>query len=151
LTKIFLSSITEVSQSSKHFAFFSLHIHHIKPKWDILQISKTEQLPTWPLQHCNNSVNFPSMTHSTSKRLMSNIHNSLAMSQWRKKISIDFLLLLHMLHQYTTMTFLVLRLSTVKIFPRASVQTKKLMLDGTLTFQIVFHGNEELVGVDKFW
>jgi hypothetical protein len=85
-----------------------------------------------------------------SKRLMSNIHNSLAMAQWRKKISIDFLLLLHMLHQYTTMTFLVLRLSTVKIFPRASVQTKKLMLDGTLTFQIVFHGNEELVGVDKF-
>ena len=61
------------------------------------------------------------------------------------------MILIHMLHQSTTMTFLFLRLSTVKIFPRDIAQTKKLTLDETMTLQIVFHRNEELVRLDSFW
>jgi hypothetical protein len=37
----------------------------------------------------------------------------------------------------------------LKIFPRAAVHTKKLTLDGTLTLQMVFQGNDELDGMDN--
>jgi hypothetical protein len=59
----------------------------------------------------------------------------------------DSPLLLHRLHQSTTMTTLFLKLAKVRIFPRVIVHTKKLALNGILTLQIVFHGNDELVGV----
>jgi hypothetical protein len=61
----------------------------------------------------------------------------------------DSLLLLHMQHQSTTITFFFLKLSKVKVFPRVIVCTKKLTLDGTSTLQMVFRGNYELDGVDS--
>ena len=50
LTRLFLSSSLVFSQSSKHLAFYSLHIFYIKHSGAILHTPKTKRLPTWPRQ-----------------------------------------------------------------------------------------------------
>jgi hypothetical protein len=61
----------------------------------------------------------------------------------------DSLLLLHIQHQPTTMTFLFDRLSKDRIFQRVAVYTKKLTLDETLTLQILVQRIDELAGMDN--
>jgi hypothetical protein len=60
----------------------------------------------------------------------------------------DFPSFLHMQRQSTAMTFLFLRLSKIRIFPRAIVCPKKLTLDGTFILQMIFQANDEPDGVD---
>ena len=71
-------------------------------------------------------------------------HNS---SYWcRSKWSVVSPFLLHMQHQSTTATFHLLKLSMVKIFPKATIQIKKLTFVGTFGFHNGFQGNESRFG-----
>jgi hypothetical protein len=45
--------------------------------------------------------------------------------------------------------FLFRKLYKVKIFPKVAVHTKKATFGGTFTFQILFHENEDYIGLDK--
>ena len=63
----------------------------------------------------------------------------------------DSLLLLHIQHQPTTMTFPFARLSKDRIFKRVAVYTPKLTLDETLTLEILVQRIDELAGMDNTW
>lgn len=147
---MFLSSSLVFSQSSKHLAFLSLHLLHIKHNRTILHTFRTERLPTWPRQQSNTCTTLASITQWTLIRVKIALYNSLATLQWSKRWSIHFLLLLHMQYHSTTMTLLFLGLSNVKIFPWVVVHTKKLS-QGTLTFQTLLQGNEKPPEVDNSW
>lgn len=68
------------------------------------------------------------MTHSILKRQKTKTHKSLATSRWSKRWSMDSTLFLHKQHQSITMTCNFIRLFKVKIFPKATVQTKNTTL-----------------------
>ena len=51
---------------------------------------------------------------------------------------------LHMQHQLTAIIPRRRKLSAVKIFPQAAIQTKKATLGETLAFQILFQGKEPI-------
>jgi hypothetical protein len=97
-------------QRSKLQSFVSLQIHNIK--------RRQNHLP-----HC--CIKLPSPTgkvvyHSSNqKRLKIVLHKELAISQWSKRWSTNYPLFLHMQHQSTTMICCLLRLSIVRIFPKA--------------------------------
>ena len=65
-------------------------------------------------------------------------HKSKAIEQWIRRWSTDSPFLLHIQHQSKIKICRFLRLSIVKIFPKAAVHTKKATLEGTLDFQTVF-------------
>ena len=113
---IFFCSFTEIYRSSKHLAFRSLYMHHIKYKGCILQASKTVKLLNWPLQQANNSITFLGMTHSTSNGWKIKVHNSLATLLWRRRWSMDSLFLLCIQHQYTIPS---LWLSSSSVYPKS--------------------------------
>jgi hypothetical protein len=148
---MFFSSSFDFSWSSKYLAFHSLHMVHIKHNEAILHTTITERVPTWPLQQTNRSITLSGITHVTSKRVKSPLHKSHATSQWRRKWSIDSLLLLHIHYHPTTINPLFRRLSKVRILPRTTVQKKKLTLRCTLTFQILLQGKEETPEIDNSW
>lgn len=47
------------------------------------------------------------------------------------------------------MAFLFSRLSKVSIFPNSAIHTKIAIIEGVLTFQILFQENREPTGIDN--
>jgi len=131
-----------MSMSLKCRAFLSCQRHHIKHNGTNLQTSLTGPHPSELPQLVNKSSTSLGITHSTPNKVRMQLHRSRATSQWSNKCSIDSSFFLHIQHPSTTTTFLFCRLSYVKIFPNAAVHTKNAIIDGGLTCQILFQGNE---------
>ena len=87
------------------------------------QVAKSSTIPHWTPNNGNTKF-----------------HNSLAIGQCIIKWSIVSSPLLHMQYKSTTTTWCLLKLSIVKILPKAAVQRKKLTLVGTFDIHMVFQG-----------
>ena len=81
-------------------------------------------------------LSHPSRHKSTPNKMKSELYESLATSQWRKRWTTASPPFLYVQHQSTTTTFLFLRLSKVNIFPNVVVHTKNATLKRALTLQI---------------
>ena len=86
----FFSSTTKISQSPKHLTFALSIYTTLSTKGTSSKHLKRNDFFTKPLQQSNKFITLPGMTHSTSERLKSEVHNSLAKSQWRKKMIYGF-------------------------------------------------------------
>lgn len=75
-----------------------------------------------------------------SKQTRASDHHSQATVQCSNKWSTVFALLLHMQHQSSIISLLLMRLSIVKIFPRVVVQEKNATLLGTFASYIFLQG-----------
>ena len=137
-----LRSATNLSKSSKCQLFISLQMHHIK-QWGIaIQIAEFRCLPNFPCQQANRSTTVFDITQWMPNRVNTIDHKSKSIEQWMKRWSIDSPFILHIQHQSKIKICRFLRLSIVKIFPKAVVHTKKATLEETLDFQTVFQGKD---------
>ena len=127
----------EFSRSSKHLQFLSLQRHHIK-QWGMMdQIWPFRWRLKLPCQQPISPKTERGITQETPKRPKTIDQRSQAKGQWRRRWSIDSPFLLHMKHQSRIHTFLFRRLSIVRHFPKAVVQTKKATLEGIFCFQML--------------
>jgi hypothetical protein len=126
-------------ESSKHLAFLSLHKHYIRHKGIIFHTTALRERPPVPQQAFKSST-LQGITQCNLNRLKIACHSTCATSQWRSKWSTDSLSGIHKQHRFITTICFFLRLSKVRIFPRAIVHAKKAILEGAFIRQILFHG-----------
>jgi hypothetical protein len=119
----------ELSKSSKHLRFLSFQTHQKMQIGTIFQITALLGLPNFH-QQANKSITLLSITKDIPNRVNILLYIAEATSQWRKRWSTDSPSLLHKQHLSTMMICLFLRLSTVRILPRAADHAKKVTLEG---------------------
>ena len=107
-------------------------MHHITECGTTLQKTIFLCLPKWPCQAKRSSETLSVITHRSSNKFHTMVHNSKAMGQWRRRWSIDSPFLLHMQHQSTIITPLFHKQTVVGIFPKAAVHEKKATLGESL-------------------
>ena len=73
-----------------------------------------------------------------------------AIGQWRNKWFTNSRLLRHMKHLFTSWSFLLFRLSRIRIAFLRVVQVKHLILEGSLIFQISFHGHWSIMSFEEY-
>ena len=142
LRKKSLRSETDHSKSSKCWLFLSCQMHHIKQWGTTVLIAEFRWLPNFPCQQANSSSTVFGITQCMPNKVNTIDFKSKAIGEWIRRWSTDSPFLLHIQHQSKIKIHHLLRLSIVKIFPKAAVQTKKTTLDGTLDFQTVFQGKD---------
>jgi len=120
-----MSSLMVVSLSSNCLSLRSLHKHHKRQQRTIFHTTALREQP--PVhQQANRSTTRRGITQDKLKRLKRAFQRTQATSQWRRsRWSTDSSFFLHMQHLSITMTCLFLRLSKVRIFPRAATQAGK--------------------------
>jgi hypothetical protein len=101
-----------LSRSSKFQSFLSLQRHHL-PHDSTMRATTIDQ-------QANKSTPQLGITQDRPKQLKKAFHKVQATSQWRRRWSTNSPFFLHIQHLSTTITFHFLRLSVVKIFPRAA-------------------------------
>jgi hypothetical protein len=140
--KTWRRSSIDLEESSKHLRFRSLQIHHIIQRGTIFQ---TTALLDRPLDHqlVKSSLTKPGITQQRPNRSKKAFHKALATPQWRRRWSTDSPSDSQSQHLFTTTKPLLLRLSTVRIFPNAAVQAKNATLGGALDRQMLFQGKME--------
>ena len=100
-------------------------MHHIKQWGTAIQIAAFRCLPNFPCQQSNSSTTIFGITQWIPNKVNTIDHKSKAIGQWIRRWSTDTSFLLHIQHQSKIKIFCFLRLSIVKIFPKAAIQTKK--------------------------
>ena len=112
-------------------------MHHIKQCETTIQIALFWCRPNFPCQQASSSTTVFDITHWMSNMINTMYHKSKVRGQWIRRWSTDSPFFLHKQHQSKIQIFCFQRLSIVKIFPKAAVQTKKKKLEtlgGTLGF-----------------
>ena len=135
-----LMSRIDRSQSSKHLAFHSRHMHQNKQCGTNLHKPIFRCLPNFPYQEANTSLTLYGITQYIPNKQKTIDHNSYVVGQWRRTWSTDSPHLLHIKHLLHTAICLFQRLSVVKILPKAAVQEKNTTLGGTLDCHTIFQG-----------
>jgi len=135
-----ISSI-ELSMSLKHLKFISFHTHQKMHIGTIFQIATLLGLPEFH-QHANKSITLLGITQNIPKRVKREFHKAEATSQWRRSWSTDSFFLLHKQHLFSMTKCLFLRLSTVRILPRAANHTKKAVIEGAWVRYTHFQGKQ---------
>ena len=107
-------------------------MHHIKQWGTTIQIAEFWCLPNFPCQQANRSTTLFDITQWMPNRVNTIDHKSKAIEQWMRRWSTDSLSLLHIQHQSKIKICRFLRLSIVKIFPKAAVHKKKSNSRGDL-------------------
>jgi len=119
----------EFSKSSIHLRFLSFQTHQKIQIGIIFQIAALLGLPDFH-QYANKSITLLGIIQGIPKRVKVLFHIAEATAQWRRRWSTDSSSLLHKQHVSTMMICLFLRLSTVRILPRAADHAKKAALEG---------------------
>ena len=138
------------NESFNHWSFYSLSS---KALWfHSLQIVKKMRrgamfhtffifFPTKePCQPKRRALTEEGIIHGTLNKENNRCHRSLTLKQWRSKWSIDSSSCLHRQHLFTKGRPFLWRLFKVSTLTQLASQTKKLTLDGTHNFQIMFFG-----------
>ena len=100
-------------------------MHHIKQWGTIIQITPFLFCPNLPFQQANSSTTVFSITQWMPNKVNPIHHKSKARGQWISRWSTDSPFLLHIQHQSKIKIVHFRRLSMVKIFPKATIHTKK--------------------------
>jgi hypothetical protein len=116
-------------------------MHHMRQWGTTFQIPECLCLGRPIRQPSISSLTCHGITQDTPKGAKTVSHNSFATRQRIKWWSIDSPSTFHMQHQLITIRFRFLKLSAVRILPKATVHVKKDTPEGTLGFQMPFHGN----------
>ena len=129
-----------VKNSASHLPAIvpSLRITHVVQRRIALQISPIRCLAYHSFQLTNRSTTLIGITHCTPNKHKTNNHSFLATRQCHNRWSTDSPSCLHIQHQSTIGILRLLKLTTVRIFPKRAIQVKKATFVGTLTFQILF-------------
>ena len=135
---------------SNRWWFHSFHTIHIKQPGTIFHITES-CLPYQFLQQNNKAATVPSITQWIPNIWNTSPHRAWTPLQWSKRWSIDSPLLQRIQHQFTKGNPLLIRWSNVRIQPKAAVCIKNTTLLGTLTDQMPFHGNGDLVATQITW
>jgi hypothetical protein len=102
-------------------------------------------------QQASRSITCCGITQDNPKRLKREYHKAEATSQWRRRWSTDSFVFLHVQHLFITITCRFLRLSKVRIFPRAVGHEKKAALERVWVRHTYFQGNRVPIGRVKEW
>lgn len=135
---------------SNWWRFHSFYTIHIKQPGTIFHITES-CLPNQFLWQNNKAATVPSITQWIPNIWNTSPHRVWTPLQWSKRWSIDSPLLQHIQHQFTKGNPLLIRWSNVRIQPKAPVRIKNATLLGTLTDQMPFHGNGDLVATQITW
>jgi hypothetical protein len=117
------------SKSSKHLGFLFFQAHQEMQIGTIFKIAKLLGLQEFH-QLANKSITLLGITQDIPNQVKRAFHWAEATSQWRRRWSTNSPLLLHKQHLSTMITCIFLRLSTVRILPRAADHAKKAALEG---------------------
>jgi len=134
------TSSRELSRFSKHLRFLFLQIHQNKHIGTIFQVVALLDLPNFH-QQATRSSTLLGMTQEIPKREKMLFHIAEATSQCWRIWSIDSPSRLHRQHLSTMIMCLFLRLSKVRIIPRAADQVKKAAIGGAWDRHTLFQGN----------
>ena len=107
-------------------------MHHIKQRGTAIQIAEFWCLPNFPCQQANSSTTVFGITQWMPNNVNTIDHKSKAIEQWMRRWSTNSPFLLHIQHQSKIKIYCFLRLSIVKIIPKAAVHTKKSNSRGDL-------------------
>jgi hypothetical protein len=121
-------------------SFISLQRHRIRQDGAIFHIVVFWRLRNCPFQQAKKSTTRLDMTQANPTRLKMEFQRALTISQWSKRWSTNSPLFLHIQHQSTTVTCRFLRLSIMRIFPKAANKAKNKILEWALFLQILFQG-----------
>jgi hypothetical protein len=119
----------EFSRFSKHLRFLSLQIHQKMNIGTIFHVVALLELPDFH-QQARRSSTLLGMTQEIPKREKMLFHRAEATSQCRSIWSTDSPYRLHRQHLSTMIMCLFLRLTKVRILPRAAAHVKKAALGG---------------------
>jgi hypothetical protein len=117
-------SSKDLSKFSKHLLFLSFHKHQKRQIGIIFQIVALLGLPDVH-QQVNSSITLLGITQDKPKWVNRALYEAEATSQWRRRWSTDSSFLLHLQHLFIIITCFFLRLSKVRILPRAAGHTEK--------------------------
>jgi hypothetical protein len=130
----------ELSRFSKHLRFLSLQILQKMQIGTIFHVVVLLDLPNFH-QQATRSSTLLGMTQEIPKREKMLFHRADATSQCRRIWSTDSPSRLHGQHLSTMIMCLFLRLSKVRILPRAADQVKKVAIGGAWDCHTLFQGN----------
>lgn len=134
------TSSRELSRFSKHLRFLFLQIHQKMHIGTIFHVVALLELPDFHRQ-ARRSSTFLGMTQEIPKREKMLFHRAEATSQCRSIWSTDSPSRLQRQHLSTMIMCLFLRLSTVRILPRAAAHVKKAAIGGAWDRHTLFQGN----------
>jgi hypothetical protein len=134
------TSSRELSRFSKHLRFLSLQIHQNKHIGTIFHDVALLDLPDFHQQETRSGT-LLGMTQEIPKREKMLFHRAEATSQCRRIWPTDSPSHLHRQYLSTMIMCLFLRLSKVRILPRAADQVKKAAIGGAWDSHTIFQGN----------